>query len=49
MIQQIEVISKEHTKIANFLTNIDYKINNSQEQIIETQEYKKGLLQNMFV
>lgn len=39
----------EQTKIANFLTSIDLKINYSQSQIEETQQYKKGVLQKMFV
>jgi type I restriction enzyme S subunit len=39
----------EQTKIANFLTTIDRKINNCQTQIEQTQLYKNGLLQGMFV
>lgn len=40
---------KEQTKIANFLSAIDEKIDLVIMQIEEMQEYKKGLLQQMFV
>jgi len=40
---------KEQTKIANFLSKIDEKINTIAEQIEKTKTYKKGLLQKMFV
>ncbi len=40
---------KEQTKIANFLSAIDEKINHCQGQIEKTQVWKKGLLQQLFV
>lgn len=40
---------QEQTKIANFLSTIDEKINHCQEQIVNTEMWKKGLLQQMFV
>jgi len=40
---------EEQTKIANFLSAIDKKINHSSSQIEKTEQYKKGLLQKMFV
>lgn len=39
----------EQTKIANFLSAIDEKINHCQTQIEKTEGWKKGLLQMMFV
>jgi len=39
----------EQTKIGNFLSAIDDKINHCQAQITNTEIWKKGLLQNMFV
>jgi type I restriction enzyme S subunit len=39
----------EQTKIANFLSAIDDKINHCQVQIEKMEVWKKGLLQKMFV
>lgn len=40
---------EEQTKIANFLTAIDEKINQCQAQITNAEAWKKGLLQQLFV
>lgn len=40
---------EEQTQIANFLSAIDIKIEKLSEQIEATENYKKGLLQQMFV
>ncbi|MGB9936459.1 MAG: restriction endonuclease subunit S [Methanobacterium sp.] len=38
----------EQTKIANFLTSIDKKIESNQKELSINKEFKKGLLQQMF-
>ena len=40
---------EEQEKIANLLSNIDLKINTMKNQINDISEFKKGLLQQMFV
>jgi len=40
---------KEQTKIANFLSSIDRKIEQTAKELNLTKEFKKGLLQQMFV
>jgi type I restriction enzyme S subunit len=39
---------EEQNRITDFLSRIDSKIEHTQELINKTQQYKKGLLQNMF-
>jgi type I restriction enzyme, S subunit len=41
--------SREQTKIANFLSSIDNKIEQIVKQLDETKQFKKALLQQMFV
>ena len=40
---------QEQTKIANFLSSIDNKIEQTTKQLNQTKEFKKALLQTMFV
>ncbi|MDO5851077.1 MAG: restriction endonuclease subunit S [Methanobacteriaceae archaeon] len=40
---------KEQEKIANFLSKVDNKISMIKEQLTNREEFKKGLLQQMFV
>jgi len=39
----------EQKKIVQFITSIDQKIESVNTQLINTQAFKKGLLQQMFV
>lgn len=45
----VPISIEEQTKIANFLSAIDEKINQTETQIQQMQEWKTGLLQKMFV
>jgi type I restriction enzyme S subunit len=40
---------EEQIKIANFLSSIDKKIENTKNELEKTKEFKKALLQQMFV
>ena len=51
-LMKIEILlpsEKEQSKISAFLETIDEKIIRTTTQLQQTQQYKKGLLQNMFI
>jgi type I restriction enzyme S subunit len=41
--------AREQTKISNFLSSVDNKIEQVSKQLDETKQFKKALLQQMFV
>jgi type I restriction enzyme S subunit len=43
------LVQAKETPIANFLSAIDEKINKTNSQISQTELWKKGLLQGLFV
>ena len=45
----LPVSINEQTKIANFLSSIDSKIEQVSKQLVESKQFKKALLQQMFV
>jgi type I restriction enzyme S subunit len=45
----VSISIPEQTKIANFLSAIDVKINHTQKQIEKAEVWKKGLMQQIFV
>ena len=49
IVLNIPSCKEEQQKIANFLSSLDRKIELIAEKIIKTREFKKGLLQQMFV
>jgi type I restriction enzyme S subunit len=40
---------EEQNKISDFLNSVNKKLSQTENQIHQTQQYKKGLLQNMFI